>query len=366
MTTIIKNKAWEDLQLYDWVADMKGVPQSPVFHAEGDVAIHTRMVLAELEALAEYPELSHDEQEIVWTACLMHDIEKRSTTQTDVEGNIVSPGHSRKGSLTANAILYRYFDVPFHMRQHIVALIRYHGLPIWSLGKEDPAKAVIKAGLELDTKLLYIVAKADVLGRICPDKAQLLEQLEYFRELCLENGSWGNHRQFATDQAMFSYFRKNDQSPDHVPFEHRGSNVILMSGMPGSGKDHYLSTVHPKLPVISLDDMRRAQKIDRNDSKGNGRIIQQAIEQAKKHLRNGDDFAWNATNITLQMREQLIDQFAVYNAKVRIVYIEVPYKKLMLQNRKRDFPIPESAIERMIDKLECPKRWEAHQVEYRV
>ena len=106
------------------------------------------------------------------------------------------------------------------------------------------------------------------------------------------------------------------------------------------------------------------QKVDRNDSKGNGRIIQQATEQAKKYLRSGAAFAWNATNITAQMREQLIDQFAVYKPKIALVYIEAPYAKLTGQNRNRENCIPQSAIERMIDKLEVPAVWEAHEVRY--
>ena len=83
---------------------------------------------------------------------------------------------------------------------------------------------------------------------------------------------------------------------------------------------------------------------------------------AKQYLRNGVPFIWNATNITLQMREQLIDLFEPYKPLIKIVYLETGYKKLLAQNRNRNFPIPESAIEKMIDKLEVPKAWEAAEV----
>jgi hypothetical protein len=46
MWTISENKQWTDLEnRFDWVKRMKVVPQDPRYHAEGDVAIHTQMVL---------------------------------------------------------------------------------------------------------------------------------------------------------------------------------------------------------------------------------------------------------------------------------------------------------------------------------
>ncbi len=83
MWTLHKTKKWEDLCSFTWVNDMHGVPQSPIHHAEGDVATHTQLVLRALEQLPEYKALSQQEQEIVWASALLHDVEKRSTTYTD-------------------------------------------------------------------------------------------------------------------------------------------------------------------------------------------------------------------------------------------------------------------------------------------
>jgi len=366
MKPVINDKNWSSLQRYNWVADMHGIPQSPIHHAEGDVAIHTQMVLSELSLLPEYQALSLEARDIIWTAALMHDIEKRSTTRVDENGDIVSPGHSKKGAQTTNAILYRDFDVAFETRLQIVGLVRNHGLPLWSLEKNDPAKTVIKASLEVNTEWLYILAKADVMGRICSDKTELLERLEFFKELCIEQQCWGKARIFPSKLSRFLYFRKSEQSPDFLPYEDAGSEVIILSGIAGSGKDSFLTRHHPHLAVISLDQLRREHRVDRSDSKGNGRVIQMATEQAKSFLRNGEPFAWNATNITRQMRELLIDQFVVYKAKVQLTYIEVPYLKLLNQNKRREYAIPPAAIEKMIEKLEVPMLWEAHAVHYHI
>jgi len=364
MWTISKTKTWDDLQKFPWVRAMQGVPQSPVHHAEGDVAVHTRMVLAALEKLPGYQDLPQQAREILWASALMHDIEKCSTTREDESGHIVSPGHAKKGAQTVRQILYRDVETPFEIRETIVGLVRYHGLPLWVFEKPNPVQALLKASLDVDTKLLVMLAKADVLGRICADQSELLYRIDMFRELCIEQGCWGKAYQFPGELSRFSFFRKEEQSPAYLPFDSRRGEVILMSGVAGSGKDHYVRTHLPDYAVVSLDHLRRKLKVRHDDAKGNGRIIQEAKEQAREYLRQGRPFVWNATNITAQMRSQLIDLFAVYDPVIRIVYIEVPYKVLVHQNRNREFPIPAMAIEKMIDKLEVPGAWEAHRVEY--
>lgn len=366
MWTLCKTRDWNELRQFAWVNAMHGVPQSPVHHAEGDVAIHTQMVLEQLLQLTDYQQLPPQDQEILWAAALLHDVEKRSTTFTDEHGHIVSPGHAKKGALTTRQILYREIDTPFQIREQIVALVRYHGLPLWCFEKPDPQRALLKASLEVNLQWLYLLAKADVLGRICNDQAVLLYKLELFKEYCIEQKVWHNPYPFANTSAKFHYFQEGGESPDYIPFENPAVEVILLSGIAGSGKDFFIRKNYPGWPVVSLDAMRRELKINHRDSKGNGQIIQACKEQARSYLRQGTSFVWNATNITAQMREQLIDLLRVYKPSFKIIYVEVPYKTLILQNRSRPYPIPESAIEKMIDKLEVPRLWEAHQIEWRV
>lgn len=343
---------------------MHGVPQSPIDHAEGDVATHTQMVLKALEQLPEYRLLPPQAQEILWAAALMHDIEKRSTTVTDDDGTITAHGHAHRGAMTTRQVLYRDIPAPFCIREEIAGLVKYHGLPVRLMDKPDAVKTLLRASLEVNTEWLYLLAKADIMGRICSDSPDLLYRVELYKEMCLEQDCWGKPKQFPGSLARFRYFRKDDQDPGYVPFDDRKGDVILLSGIAGSGKDHYLAQNYPGLTVISLDSMRRRLKVDRNDTKANGRIIQEAQELAKKYLSAGKPFAWNATNITTQQRDQLIGLFAEYNPTIHIVYAEVPYARLLAQNEARDLPIPPIALERMIDRLEVPKDWEAHEVKY--
>ena len=86
---------WEVLlQSFDWLQDMVGVEQDAIYHAEGDVANHTKMVLEELLQLPEYAALEEQQQVILVAATLLHDVEKRSTTVLEEDGRITSKGLS--------------------------------------------------------------------------------------------------------------------------------------------------------------------------------------------------------------------------------------------------------------------------------
>lgn len=132
----------------------------------------------------------------------------------------------------------------------------------------------------------------------------------------------------------------------------------MMSAIAGSGKDTYIKTHLNHLPVISLDDIRKEYHIKPTDKVGNGHAVQIAKERAKEYMRKHESFVWNATNITRQMRSQLIDLFESYKGRVHIVYIEVPYVMLKAQNNNREEALPDDAIERMIRKWEPPTRKE--------
>ena len=132
----------------------------------------------------------------------------------------------------------------------------------------------------------------------------------------------------------------------------------------GTGKDTYIQKHLAGYDVLSLDDIRRRLKIDPTDSKANGRVIQEAKETAKGFLRKKQPFVFNATNISRSMREIWIDLFTSYGAKTKIIYLEVPYRQLISQNRNRAYPVPDAVLYRMLGKLEVPALWEAHEVKY--
>ena len=115
--------------------------------------------------------------------------------------------------------------------------------------------------------------------------------------------------------------------------------VTLMSGLPGAGKDTWLARHRSQLPVVSLDAVRDDLDLDARDNQGE--VIQAAREQCRAHLRAGLDFAFNATNITRQVRRRWIDLFADYGARIEIAYLEPELATILARNKRRKHPVPE-------------------------
>nr|WP_101690660.1 hypothetical protein [Dysgonomonas massiliensis] len=68
-------------------------------------------------------------------------------------------------------------------------------------------------------------------------------------------------------------------------------------------KDYYINSLNLDIPIISLDAIRRKYKISPTNKKRNGWVVQETKEQARVYLRKGQDFIWNAFNITTLMRK---------------------------------------------------------------
>lgn len=361
------DKEWSVLRKrFAWVEEMHQVPQDPWHHAEGDVGIHTSMVIAALQAQPDYQQLPAQTQEMLWAAALLHDVEKRSTTVRDDEGRIQSPGHARKGELTARQLLWRDIPTPFALREQIAALVRLHGLPLWLLERSMPERLLLSAAMRIDTRLLALLARADMEGRHCQDKQQMLDRIALFELFCQEQQCWGEARPFASDAARWHYLTHENSAPDFVPWQTESFEVILLSALPGMGKDRYIREHCQGMAVVSLDVIRRRMHVSPQDRTATGRVVQQAKEDARILLREKKPFVWNATNISRQLRTQLIGLFTAYGARVKIVYLEVPWQQWKQQNAGREHAVPEAVIERMAAKLEVPQPDEAHCVEYRV
>ena len=148
---LIEDKSWCSLeQQFEWVREMNTVQQDIRYHAEGSVAEHTRMVLEALQQSSAYHSLSTLEKELIWTSALLHDVEKRSTSVDEGERRVSAKGHARKGEYTVRTILYRDCPAPFHIREQIASLVRYHGLPVWLMEKPDSVKKLCEASLRVE------------------------------------------------------------------------------------------------------------------------------------------------------------------------------------------------------------------------
>jgi predicted kinase len=209
---------------------------------------------------------------------------------------------------------------------------------------------------------MAVLARVDALGRICTDQEEVLANISLFEELCQECGCLDSPRAFPSAHSRFEYFRSEGRNPDYLAHEDFTCRVTVISGLPGAGKDTWISDHMAAVPVVSLDALRI--ELGEEATGSQGRVVQVARERARQFLRSHKDFVWNATNLSRDLRAQLIDLFTDYRAQVRIVYVEVSDDALFRQNRERSNPVPAAAIERMLDRWQVPSPIEAQQVEY--
>ncbi len=347
---------WENMQHFDWVQALKDCPQDAIWHAEGNVYTHTMMVVQALFSLPEYACFTEIEQKILMYAAVFHDIAKPICTFED-KGRIISPKHAKVGEKVARTLLW---DADFPFREAVCSLVRLHGTPLWALEKQSPNASVISASLRLKNSWLHALSKADVLGRACEDKADLLERVAYFKELCIENGCYENSYQFENEHSRFHFFQKEENYPA-VLFDDTSFKVILLSGLPGSGKDTYIQQHFKDLPVISLDDLRIEHGAVHGDMYMQGKIVAMAYEKAKEYCRKKQYFVWNSTNLSKMLRNRLINSVLPYNPRIEIVYIETSFAQNV---HRRKGIIPEKEMIKMQKMLDMPMLAEAYHVSY--
>jgi predicted kinase len=132
----------------------------------------------------------------------------------------------------------------------------------------------------------------------------------------------------------------------------------MMSGLPGSGKDTWLSKNRTEFPVVSLDGLRAELNVEATDNQGD--VAQLARERCRELLRSGESFAFSATNLLRQTRQRWINLFADYGARIEIAYVEPSLSAILSQNKRREKPVPENVIRELAEKCEPPTWAEAH------
>lgn len=341
---------------------LQGCPQDPIFHAEGDVWIHTQRVLEALVGLPGWQALPEDRQLGLALAALLHDIAKPKTT-VEIDGRLRSPGHARRGAQDTRIALYQ-LGAPFALRERVVGLIRHHAAPLFALEHDDAARRVHAISQRLPCSELALLAEADVRGRDCGDRQDLLERIALFIELCRDEGCLDGPRAFADDHSRIFYFEKDGRVADHLAHDDTQGEVVLLSGLPGAGKDTLARQRYGELPQISLDALRR--ELGAPATGKQGPVIELARQRAREYLRRSERFVWNATSLSHSLRERVIALCRDYRFRVRIAYVEVAWSRLLEQNAARDDAVPQKALEQLLTRWDLPTPLEAHAVDYHV
>lgn len=207
-----------------------------------------------------------------------------------------------------------------------------------------------------------MLAKADACGRIAPDLEDMAMRADYARLLAEEAGCLDSPYTFPDDYTRYAYLSGRRVAPDCPLYDDTWGEVVLMAGLPGTGKDTYIQRHLGHLPMISLDDIRRKMHVKPTDEQGV--VVSAAKEQAKAYLRDRQPFVWNATNLAKDTRAKLVHLFTQYHAKVKILYLETDPDTQASRNESRENAVPTAVVNRMRAVTVLPTLDEAHTVEW--
>jgi uncharacterized domain HDIG len=143
---------------FSMIKELKEVDQNPKFHPEGNVFIHTMMVIDEG---AKVRERSLNKRAFMW-ALLLHDIGKKPTTKIR-KGKLTSYNHDIVGADMVREFL-SYFDEEESFMEEVTALVRWHmqSLFVTKNLKYQNVDAMLQ---EVNINDIVLVSLSDRLGR---------------------------------------------------------------------------------------------------------------------------------------------------------------------------------------------------------
>jgi tRNA nucleotidyltransferase (CCA-adding enzyme) len=154
-------------QLFPELLALVGCEQEPEWHPEGDVWVHTLLVVD--EARTRIDDLDRSRRTTVMLGALCHDLGKPSTTAL-LDGRIRSMDHEQAGVEPASVLLDRlniHTIDGFDVRRQVLGIVAHHLKPGMFRQAPTPVSdgAFRRLAQKVDLELLARVAKSDCMGR---------------------------------------------------------------------------------------------------------------------------------------------------------------------------------------------------------
>ncbi|WP_291670061.1 HD domain-containing protein [Clostridium sp.] len=178
----LKTSGELSVEPFNWLISLEKIEQSPKHHPEGDVWVHTMMVVDKGSSYRDYVE---DKKVFMW-ALLLHDLGKRSTTKLR-NGRWTSYDHDKVGRKDAYDFL-SYFNLSEEFKGKVSILVRYHMHLLFIMNKL-PYGDIKGMKTEANLHDLSYVFLSDRLGRGGMNKEEIEKvenEVDLFRKKFLK------------------------------------------------------------------------------------------------------------------------------------------------------------------------------------
>lgn len=349
--------------IFPLLLEYQYTPQDEIWHAEGNVLIHTMMVLDEVYNIINTQKLSRDDQVVLILAALLHDIAKPITTISEFSERenricVKAPKHEIIGR---DYLTYRLLELGIneYVYKNVISLVAYHQVPKMLVIRNKDRSDYIHHMQMVNYNLMYLLEVADIKGRLCHDEESQLQYLEEYKMFCEE------YELDTTDSyndVIGTYLiSKNElyslDEAEHKLWDHKNhSHVTVLCGIPGSGKSSSVTGDN----VISLDTIRK--EIGDINYKKSSEVLLIAKERLKECLRKKEDVIYDATNYRKDFRQKIFDLCHAYHARVTVHMIMKPLKQCLIDNRGRDNQVDDGYIIHQSSRFEFPEYGEYHEL----
>jgi len=283
------------------------VNQDPKYHQEGTVFDHVERCVEQFYGLK-----SRSKDVNVFIATILHDVGKYEKTQKK-NGRIHHIGHELESEKLVQELLI-HSDLQLLDRMIITALVRYHDV-FFGLD-EIVNKEMFCVQYDMLTynhfNDLRLLALIDNMGRIGEGTEDMINQLESLFVTHTLNDVYelGWLNRLTSYQRMLLHQGK-------LPYEHykldsdytSDNEVILMSGLPGSGKSTYAQKLledTSNCEYLSFDAMRKEYDIIPGDWKTEKEvdIEGKARQLLKQHVKDGKSVIIDNLNVSYKTRQK--------------------------------------------------------------
>lgn len=122
--------------------------------------------------------------------------------------------------------------------------------------------------------------------------------------------------------------------------------LVIMAGLPGSGKSYIRAKKYSDIPVIDCDELKKS--IPGYDPKNPSAVHEQSkiieAQEIYKKFGNGESFVYDTTATNFAKLIKMINDAHAIGYKVELCYVKVSLKTSLLRNSQRERVVPESII----------------------
>ena len=135
--------------------------------------------------------------------------------------------------------------------------------------------------------------------------------------------------------------------------------LIVLSGVPGSGKSYFSHTLKEKnkehVYIVSSDALRKEIAGDQRDLSHDKEVWEKYYNLAKEYSQFPDAIVvLDSTHAKKIYRFDLIKPFKELYDQIDLICFKLNKELVIKQNKEREFPLPEKALLRLINEYELP------------